>query len=70
MRYSVGSLLKLYNKIKSIDSGLDDITELSTARRAWSEVVDNIERGQSDGSSYWASNEKHVQQRPRQDRHF
>ncbi|KAL4069347.1 hypothetical protein J3A83DRAFT_4537308 [Scleroderma citrinum] len=40
----VGSLLKLYGKIKSIDSGLDDLTELSTARRAWGEVVDNVER--------------------------
>lgn len=48
---SVGSLLKLYSKVKSIDGGLDDLTELSTARRAWSEVIDNVERGQGDGSS-------------------
>lgn len=40
----VGSLLKLYSKVKSIDGGLDDLTELSTARRAWSEVIDNVER--------------------------
>ncbi|KAG1749647.1 uncharacterized protein EDB91DRAFT_1108879 [Suillus paluster] len=40
----VESLLKLHRKVKSIDSYLDDRTELSTARRAWNEVRDNVER--------------------------
>ncbi|KIJ68806.1 hypothetical protein HYDPIDRAFT_107059 [Hydnomerulius pinastri MD-312] len=40
----VDSLLKLHRKAKSIDSYLDDRTDLSTARRAWSEVRDNVER--------------------------
>ncbi|KAI6045164.1 hypothetical protein EDC04DRAFT_2889347 [Pisolithus marmoratus] len=41
----VESLLKLHRKIKSVDAWLDDrSTELSSTRRAWSEVVDNVER--------------------------
>lgn len=41
----VESLLRLHRKIKSVDAWLDDrSTELSSARRAWSEVVDNVER--------------------------
>ena len=42
---SVDSLLKLHRKTKSIDAFLDDRTDMSTVRRAWSEVRDNIERG-------------------------
>lgn len=41
----VESLLGLHRKIKSVDAWLDDrSTGLSSARRAWSEVVDNVER--------------------------
>ncbi|KAG2123602.1 hypothetical protein DEU56DRAFT_829349 [Suillus clintonianus] len=40
----IESLLKLHRKVKSIDNYLDDRTELSTSRRAWSEVRDNVER--------------------------
>lgn len=44
-RFSVESLLKLHRKVKSIDNGLDGRTELSSARGAWNEVLDNVERG-------------------------
>lgn len=44
---SVESLLKLHRKTKSIDVFLDDRTDMSTARRAWAEIRDNIERGSS-----------------------
>ncbi|KAJ3714018.1 hypothetical protein DFJ43DRAFT_1104379 [Lentinula guzmanii] len=40
----VESLLKLYKKIKSIDSFLDDRSDMSTARVAWAEVRENVER--------------------------
>ncbi|KAF9229718.1 RhoGAP-domain-containing protein [Gyrodon lividus] len=40
----VDSLLKLHRKVKSIDSFLDDRTDLSTARRTWGEIRDNVER--------------------------
>ncbi|KAK7064562.1 Rho GTPase-activating protein 27 [Favolaschia claudopus] len=40
----VDSLLKLHKKIKSIDAYLDDRTDFSTTRRAWTEVRDNIDR--------------------------
>ncbi|KAE9395908.1 RhoGAP-domain-containing protein [Gymnopus androsaceus JB14] len=40
----VDSLSKLYRKIKSIDSFLDDRSDMSTARVAWSEIRENIER--------------------------
>ncbi|OJA07951.1 hypothetical protein AZE42_05927 [Rhizopogon vesiculosus] len=40
----VESLLRLHRKVKSIDNYLDDRTELSSARRAWNEVRDNVER--------------------------
>ncbi|KAG2345304.1 RhoGAP-domain-containing protein [Suillus weaverae] len=40
----IESLLKLHRKVKSIDNYLDDRTELSTSRRAWNEVRDNLER--------------------------
>ncbi|KAG2370245.1 hypothetical protein BDR07DRAFT_1386850 [Suillus spraguei] len=40
----IESLLKLHRKVKSIDNYLDDRTELSTSRRAWNEVRDNVER--------------------------
>ena len=43
---SVDSLSKLYRKIKSIDSFLDDRSDMSTARVAWSEIRENIERGE------------------------
>ncbi|KAH0838640.1 hypothetical protein J3R83DRAFT_6965 [Lanmaoa asiatica] len=43
----VESLLRLHRKTKSIDAFLDDRTDTSTARRAWGEVRDNIERGLS-----------------------
>ncbi|RDB29694.1 Rho GTPase-activating protein 27 [Hypsizygus marmoreus] len=40
----VESLLKLHKKIRSFDMYLDDRGELSTARSAWNEVRDNVER--------------------------
>ncbi|EGO28450.1 hypothetical protein SERLADRAFT_445900 [Serpula lacrymans var. lacrymans S7.9] len=40
----VDSLLKLHRKVKAIDSFLDDRYDLNTARKAWSEVRDNVER--------------------------
>ncbi|KAJ8081909.1 hypothetical protein PM082_007755 [Marasmius tenuissimus] len=40
----VDSLVKLYRKIKSIDSFLDDRSDLSTTRSAWAEVRENVER--------------------------
>ncbi|KAK7058359.1 hypothetical protein VNI00_001993 [Paramarasmius palmivorus] len=40
----VDSLVKLHKKIKSIDSFLDDRGDLSTARSAWGEVRENLER--------------------------
>ncbi|KAJ3502317.1 hypothetical protein NLJ89_g8943 [Agrocybe chaxingu] len=40
----VESLKKLYRKIKSADSSLDDRGELSTIRSAWAEVVENVDR--------------------------
>ncbi|KAG1828658.1 hypothetical protein EV424DRAFT_1591631 [Suillus variegatus] len=40
----IESLLKLHRKVKSIDNYLDDRTEISTSRRAWNEVRDNVER--------------------------
>ncbi|KAH7912985.1 hypothetical protein BJ138DRAFT_1171559 [Hygrophoropsis aurantiaca] len=40
----VESLLKLHRKAKSLDAYLDDRADLNTARRAWNEVRDNIER--------------------------
>ncbi|KAI6032059.1 hypothetical protein PISMIDRAFT_28412 [Pisolithus microcarpus 441] len=41
----VESLLRLHRKVKSTDAWLDDRSnELSSARRAWSEVVDNVDR--------------------------
>lgn len=43
---SVDSLSKLYRKIKSIDSFLDDRSDMSTARVAWAEIRENVERGE------------------------
>ncbi|KIJ21430.1 hypothetical protein PAXINDRAFT_164934 [Paxillus involutus ATCC 200175] len=40
----VDSLLKLHRKTKSTDGLLDDRTDLSTVRRVWGEVMDNVER--------------------------
>ncbi|SJL05827.1 uncharacterized protein ARMOST_09163 [Armillaria ostoyae] len=40
----VDSLMKLHRKIKSIDSFLDDRTDLSNSRTAWAEIRDNVER--------------------------
>ncbi|KAH7883937.1 hypothetical protein F5I97DRAFT_1930151 [Phlebopus sp. FC_14] len=40
----VDSLLRLHRKAKSIDTFLDDRTDMITARRAWGEVRDNVER--------------------------
>ncbi|KAF8557363.1 RhoGAP-domain-containing protein [Imleria badia] len=40
----VESLLKLHRKTKSIDAFLDDRTDMSTTRRAWAEIRDNVER--------------------------
>ncbi|KAL0567794.1 hypothetical protein V5O48_014204 [Marasmius crinis-equi] len=40
----VESLVKLYKKIKSIDSFLDDRSNLTTTRHAWAEVRENVER--------------------------
>ncbi|KAF9262724.1 RhoGAP-domain-containing protein [Marasmius fiardii PR-910] len=40
----VESLVKLYRKIKSLDSFLDDRSDLNSTRSAWSEVRDNVER--------------------------
>ncbi|KAH7929352.1 RhoGAP-domain-containing protein [Leucogyrophana mollusca] len=40
----VESLLKLHRKVKSLDTYLDDRADLSTARKAWNEVRDNVER--------------------------
>ena len=37
---------KLYRKTKLIDIGLDDKGDLSTLRHAWSEVVENLDRGE------------------------
>ncbi|PPQ88087.1 hypothetical protein CVT25_014385 [Psilocybe cyanescens] len=43
---SVESLRKLHRKVKSIDASLDERGgELSTIRAAWSEVVENVDRG-------------------------
>lgn len=42
---SVSSLHKLHHKIKLIDNSLDGHAELTTARSAWREIVDGIERG-------------------------
>lgn len=44
---SVDSLTKLHRRIKNVDVTLDDRNELSTTRKAWNEVRDNIERGGS-----------------------
>ncbi|KAF9023411.1 hypothetical protein BDZ89DRAFT_955713 [Hymenopellis radicata] len=41
---SVESLLKLHRKIQSIDTFLDDRTDMSSTRSAWNEVRDNVER--------------------------
>ncbi|KAM6498376.1 hypothetical protein JOM56_006324 [Amanita muscaria] len=40
----IDSLLKLHRKAKQIDTSLDDRGDLSTARSAWGEVRDNVER--------------------------
>ncbi|KAK0473304.1 hypothetical protein IW261DRAFT_1505427 [Armillaria novae-zelandiae] len=40
----VDSLMRLHRKIKSIDSFLDDRTDLSNSRVAWAEIRDNVER--------------------------
>ncbi|TFY83128.1 hypothetical protein EWM64_g882 [Hericium alpestre] len=40
----IDSLTKLYKKVKAIDSYLDDRSELSSTRKAWNEVRDNVER--------------------------
>lgn len=47
---SVDSLVKLHRKTKSIDVYLDDRGDLSTTRRVWSEVRDNVDRGKWDFS--------------------
>ena len=41
------SLLKLYRKNRAIDAFLDDRSNLDdlTVRAAWSEIVENVERG-------------------------
>ncbi|KAK0429896.1 hypothetical protein EV421DRAFT_1862560 [Armillaria borealis] len=36
--------MKLHRKIKSIDSFLDDRTDLSNSRTSWAEIRDNVER--------------------------
>lgn len=43
--YSVDSLLKLHRKTKQIDASIEERGPLSTARAAWGEVRDNVERG-------------------------
>ncbi|KAF5312338.1 hypothetical protein D9619_002972 [Psilocybe cf. subviscida] len=40
----VDSLRKLHRKIKTVDATLDDRSDLSTVRSAWSEVVENVDR--------------------------
>jgi hypothetical protein len=45
LRNSVDSLTKLHRKAKSIDAYLDDRGDLNTARSAWNEIKDNVERG-------------------------
>ncbi|RXW23866.1 hypothetical protein EST38_g2011 [Candolleomyces aberdarensis] len=40
----VDSLKRLHRKIRSVDAQLDERGDLSTARSAWGEVVDNVER--------------------------
>lgn len=42
---SVDSLLKLHRKTKQIDASIEERGALSTARTAWGEVRDNVERG-------------------------
>jgi hypothetical protein len=42
---SIDSLKKLHRKAKSTDAYLEDKGELNTARSAWGEVRDNLERG-------------------------
>jgi len=43
---SIESMRKLYRKTKLIDIGLDDKGDLTTLRHAWSEVVENLDRGE------------------------
>ncbi|KAA1468463.1 RhoGAP-domain-containing protein [Dentipellis sp. KUC8613] len=40
----IDSLNRLHRKVKAIDAFLDDRVELTSARKAWSEVRDNVER--------------------------
>ncbi|KAF9015462.1 hypothetical protein BDQ17DRAFT_1341106 [Cyathus striatus] len=40
----VDSLRKLYKRMKSVDASLDERSELSTTRSAWSEVLENVDR--------------------------
>lgn len=39
------SLIKLHARTRTIDSYLDDKGDLSTARRAWGELRDDVDRG-------------------------
>jgi hypothetical protein len=43
---SVEALQKLYRKLKAIDESLDDKGDLNTLRVVWSEVVENLDRGE------------------------
>lgn len=43
---SVEALQKLYRKLKAVDESLDDKGDLNTLRVVWSEVVENLDRGE------------------------
>ncbi|KDR85296.1 hypothetical protein GALMADRAFT_83937 [Galerina marginata CBS 339.88] len=44
---SVDSLRKLHRRVKATDAFLDEKGDLSTVRTVWSEVVENVDRGES-----------------------
>ncbi|CAK5279930.1 unnamed protein product, partial [Mycena citricolor] len=51
----VDSLIKLHKKIKAVDAFLDDRVDVSTARGAWAEIRDNIDRESQTRQAFLAS---------------
>ena len=53
--FSVDSLRKLHRKMTSIDASPGDHGDLISTRRAWGEIIDNVDRGKAFRTSFFLS---------------
>lgn len=52
---SVDSLRKLHRKMTSTNASLDDRGDLTSTRRVWGEIIDNVDRGKAFRTSFFLS---------------